>query len=75
MNLVLIALAVLVVVAVFVGYAAVVAGARADRRSEAFDRKVALRVASRSGSSGESSPLQAEPPSARRVPPEGPSAA
>jgi hypothetical protein len=67
-NLVLIALAVLVVVAVFVGYAAVIAGARADRRSEGFDRKVALRVAGRSESSGESHP-QAEPPSARRVPP------
>jgi hypothetical protein len=73
-NLVLIALAVLVVVAVFVGYCAVVAGARADRRSEAFDRKVALRVAGRSGSSGESAP-PAAPPSARRVPPEDPSAA
>jgi hypothetical protein len=74
MNRLLIALAVLTVAAVFVSYCAVIAGARADRRSEGFDRKVALRVASRSGSSGESHP-QAEPPSARRVPPEGPSAA
>jgi hypothetical protein len=68
MNRLLIALAVLTVVAVFVSYCAVIAGARADRRSEDFDRKVALRVAGRSESSGESHP-QAEPPSARRVPP------
>jgi hypothetical protein len=68
-NLVLIALAVLVVVAVFVGYAAVVAGARADRRSEDFEGRAAppgrhpLRVVG-----GPSIP-EAAPPSARRVPP------
>jgi hypothetical protein len=78
-NLVLIALAVLVVVAVFVGYAAVVAGARADRRSEDFEggagspsssprgagspTRTALRVVG-----GPSIP-EAAPPSARRVPP------